>query len=228
MVIGDGKDKRQAREAGADRQRSAAPVDDAPVQDPVPDLPPTAQRILAAAQRVLMRDGFESLTIRTVGAEAGENSALTRYYFNNKAGLVAALVQSIIYQGSVDLRHRLLAAEQGDQRRKEFFAMQRSWVCDPEEYRAFFALVSHLLSDGDLRRLGRELYGWYRDLESWALADEGMDPSRLTPLATLFGAAADGLALERQVDPGFDPGPAYDELCRMAVARLKEIDKEGH
>jgi AcrR family transcriptional regulator len=74
--------------------RRHAANDGLPVRDPLPDLPPTARRILTAAQRVLVRDGFRDLTFQAVGAEAGENPALTRYYFGSKAGLIEALVDS--------------------------------------------------------------------------------------------------------------------------------------
>ncbi len=51
----------------------------------------TPQRILAAAQRVLARDGFGALSARAIAAEAGTNLALLNYYFGSKEQLLLAL-----------------------------------------------------------------------------------------------------------------------------------------
>ena len=40
-----------------------------PIDDPTPDLSPTALRILEAAKRVLFRDGFRALTFETIARE---------------------------------------------------------------------------------------------------------------------------------------------------------------
>jgi AcrR family transcriptional regulator len=206
-------ERRSAEEAA---RASGAP----PVRDPAPGLPPTARRILAAAQRVLVRDGFRNLTFQAIGAEAGENSALTRYYFGSKAGLIEALVDAVVYQGSEDLRRQLLAAGPGRERRRVLLAVQRGWVADPREYRSFYAIVSHVLYDPALREKYRALFDWYCELEAWALAGPGTDDKALRPLAALIVAATDGLALQHQADPSFDPGPAYDVLAEMVTARL--------
>jgi AcrR family transcriptional regulator len=207
--------------AGRSAARGVAPaIDVLPVRDPLPGLPPTARRILAAAGRVLVRDGFRNLTFQAIGAEAGENSALTRYYFGSKAGLIEALVDSVVYQGSEELRRQLLAAERGEERRRVLFAVQRGWVADPEEYRSFYAIVSHALYDPILREKYRALFDWYCELESWALTGLGAKDGALRPLAALVVAATDGLALQRQADPEFDPGPAYEVLAEMVAARL--------
>lgn len=215
-VVGSAIDEKRPGTAG----RPGTAFDDAPVRDPLPELPATARRILAAAKRVLARDGFRSLTLQAIGAEAGENSALTRYYFGSKAGLVAALVDAIVHQGSADLRRRLLAAAPGPRRREELFAIQRGWVCDPQEFRTYYAILSHVLHQEDLRSKYRALFEWYCELESWALADAATPSASLRPLAALIIAATDGLALQGQADPDFDPGPAYDELASMVTARL--------
>lgn len=51
----------------------------------------TPQRILAAALRVLARDGFGALSARAIAAEAGTNLALLNYYFGSKEQLLLAL-----------------------------------------------------------------------------------------------------------------------------------------
>jgi AcrR family transcriptional regulator len=220
------EDRRHAANAGPSPAGGASPVHDGlPVRDPLPDLPPTARRILTAAQRVLVRDGFRNLTFQAVGAEASENPALTRYYFGSKAGLIEALVDSVVYQGSEELRRRLLAAAPGEERRRALFAVQRDWVTDAREYRSFYAIVSHVLYDPKLRVKYRALFEWYCDLESWALSGSDEAQSELRPLAALVVATTDGLALQHQADAEFDPGPAYDVLAEMVTARLAAGDE---
>ena len=47
-------------------RRSGAP----PADGPGSNLPPTARRLVAAARRVLVRDGFNAITVEAVAAEA--------------------------------------------------------------------------------------------------------------------------------------------------------------
>jgi AcrR family transcriptional regulator len=50
----------------------------------------TAERILQAAYRRLVSDGYARLNMRDVAAEAGVNHAMIHYYFGNKDQLVIA------------------------------------------------------------------------------------------------------------------------------------------
>jgi AcrR family transcriptional regulator len=77
------------------------------VKNPFPDLPDTARTILAAARRVLLKSGFQALTLSAIGEEAGQNGALVSYYFGNKDGLIAALVDSIVYDECVSTSSRM-------------------------------------------------------------------------------------------------------------------------
>lgn len=52
---------------------------------------PTREAILAAALRILGRDGYRGLTARGIAAEAGTNLALVNYYFGSKQNLLLAL-----------------------------------------------------------------------------------------------------------------------------------------
>ena len=72
-----------------------------------PQLPPTAQRLLDAAHRLLVRSGYNSLSVEAIGQEAGENKALIRYYFGSKNGLLVALTDSLISDTLRQARQRL-------------------------------------------------------------------------------------------------------------------------
>jgi len=58
------------------------------LEDPMESLPPTAQRILAAAQRLLASGGFEALKLSAIAREAGESKASIGYHFGNKSAVL--------------------------------------------------------------------------------------------------------------------------------------------
>ena len=66
-------------------------------EDPLSSLPETAQNLLVAAKEIVADEGFEALTLKTVSERAGENKAMVSYYFDNKAGLIAAVLDSVIH-----------------------------------------------------------------------------------------------------------------------------------
>jgi AcrR family transcriptional regulator len=58
--------------------------------------PDTRAQILAVARRRLLADGYQSLTMRAVAAEAGVDAALVSYYFGSKKGLFGAALALVV------------------------------------------------------------------------------------------------------------------------------------
>jgi AcrR family transcriptional regulator len=75
--------ERSERKRGS---RAGLQIQPFPIEDPLASLPKTAQKILAAAQKLLAERGYEAVTLENVAAEAGVNKASIRYNFGNKAG----------------------------------------------------------------------------------------------------------------------------------------------
>jgi len=194
-----------------------------PFSDPTPDLSPTAARILEAAGRVLSHEGFRGLTFETIAKEAGENPALIRYHFGSKAGLIAALVDSVMYQEAVQLIEQLTAVPAGDGRRKALLALHEGLPEDTDAYRNFFELVPHILRDAELQPHLRELFDWYRKLDAWALkgAGDAEPPAHIAPMALLTVAIADGIALQKLADPGLDVTPAFALWRRLVLGYVE-------
>ena len=194
-----------------------------PFSDPTPDLAPTAARILEAAKRVLSRDGLRGLTFETIAKEAGENPALIRYHFGSKAGLLTALVDSVMYQEAVELIEQLTAVPAGEERRKQLLALHEGLPEDTDAYRNFFELIPHILRDEELRPHLRGLFDWYRKLDAWALKDAGdKEPAaHIAPLALLTVAIADGIALQKLADPDLDFEPAFDLWRRLVLGHVE-------
>lgn len=199
-----------------------------PINDPLPDLSSTAARILEAARRVLFRDGFRALTFETIAKEAGENPALIRYHFGSKAGLLIALVDSVLYEECVEMIESLKSVPPGDERRARLMRLHEGLlVKDRDSYRMFYELIPHVLRDEKLQSHLRDLFEWYRRLDAWALKDPGeKQPSaHIAPMALLTVAIADGVALQTLADPDLDVRPAF-ELWRRIVLGYVESGGE--
>ena len=196
-----------------------------PVEDPAVDLSPTAKRILAAARRVLARDGFAGLTFEAISAEAGENKSAIRYYFGGKAGLITTLVDWIDHDDSARLIRELSTDHPDLDRIGVLLRIQREGSKYVKDSQLFFDLLSHALRDRKLRaRLG-ELYAWYRDLDRWALAPDVDDRTKeqVESLAALGVAVSDGISMQYAADPKFDADAAFAVWERLLRSALREL-----
>jgi AcrR family transcriptional regulator len=217
----DGSSRDDRLVAGPPLPRGPAP----PVVDPAEELSPTAQRLLAAARRVLARDGFSGLTLEAITAEAGENKAAIRYHFGGKEALITTLVEWLDHDDSVKLLG-LLSEEEGEDARLDLLLrLQQEGCKSQKENQLFFDLLPHILRDRALRsRLG-ELYQWYRDLDAWVLAPDAAeeDGAQVELLSALAIAVGDGLTVQRAADPAFDVDAVYEVWERLLRAALSEL-----
>lgn len=190
-----------------------------PVVSSPRDLPPGALALLEAAKRLLMDRGFDALRLEAIAHEAGVNKAMIRYYFGDKAGLVAALVDLLLHDSTEALVASAETLPRGDARVHSHVVGTRRMMEAPE-FMAFFDVVPHALRDEELRERIADLYVWYREMNIRCLGgdpsstpggSEGM--SRGAALAALFVAAIDGLAIQAALAPkGFDLGACLEAL----------------
>ncbi len=68
--------------------------------------PDTRGHILAIARRRFLGEGYESVTLRSIAADAEVDVALISYHFGSKRGLFAAVLQLIV--NPADVLHELL------------------------------------------------------------------------------------------------------------------------
>lgn len=182
-------------------------------------LSPTARRILRAAFRVLERDGYDGLSLRRIAAEAGETRSLIAYHFENKAGLVATLVDSLWHDADVALEHEVegLAADPRG-RLSALTGLHLRLARQPNLYRTYFDLLPHILRDGGAcSRLART-YRSYRRIGELCLAPcVGRDVDALA-LATLLLAVGEGLGAQVLLGGGDEPAVAAFALLEREVA----------
>lgn len=186
-------------------------------------LAPTAQRLVAAARRILSRSGFNAITVDAVATEAGEYRDAVRYYFGSKDGLIAAVVDALSsdenFEKSCEVETGQSVAErihvrvEADRR----IAQNTAAFCD------LLHLLPHVLGNDDLRGRVATLYEWYRSqyLQCFGEPPEGMSERELRNYASLLIAVCDGLALQKALAPDDidleDLFALVEELVRRAI-----------
>jgi AcrR family transcriptional regulator len=185
------------------------------------DLAPAAQDLLAAAERILRRDGYAALTYRRIAAEAGRNQALIAYYFGDRAGLVTLLVDWLNRDGLLDMERTLEAAPSEPAAVTEaLLDAHLELARDTAGSRLWLELTPNVAADSRIRPRVALVYASYRQLASHAYPD-------MTPLTDMLIAIVDGMAVQYVVGgPGFDGTGAYRvlrRLCRDWLSRTARI-----
>jgi AcrR family transcriptional regulator len=210
------------------RRRSLARGEGLPepllLEDPMQALAPTAQRLLAAAQRLLVAGGFEALKLSAIAREAGESKASIGYHFGNKAGMVAALVDSLAHDANRGLIEEAAGLPEGEPRIHTLIDGETRIAADAEPFLAFFDVLPHALRDPDLGQRVAALYDGYRETVMRSLdADYAVQEARLRPFAMLMIAIVDGLAIQHGLDPeGADVAAATELWERLVRPYLAE------
>jgi AcrR family transcriptional regulator len=195
-------------------------------EDPLSALPETAQRLLLAAKDIIASEGFDALTLNAVSAASGENKAMISYYFGNKAGLVAAVLDSVIHDEYIASQDRMKDVAPRDRCQKLIDEMRRMDTAS-EEFRVFFELLPHVLRDETLRRRIALLYQWYWSLKLEWLGVKGgpgaLEDPDLLGLTQLLSAVIDGLAVQIAIDPDLDLANPYRVFQSMLAGSLAEF-----
>jgi AcrR family transcriptional regulator len=186
--------------------------------DPLAGLPETARNLLVAAKHIIATHGFVALTLNAVSAASGENKAMIAYYFGNKAGLVATVLDSVIHDDYIASQQRMKDVDP-QQRRRQLIEEMGHMTGATEEFRVFFELLPHVLREEALRRRMALLYKWYWGMKlEWlgvAGSPDALQDPDLLGLTQVLSAVIDGLALQAAIDPGLDLSNPYRVFERM-------------
>jgi AcrR family transcriptional regulator len=126
--------------------------------------------ILAAAGRVIARDGSEALTIAGVAAEAGLSVGGLRYHFASKRELLVGLVEHS-FEG-FDQALATAGSAPGD-RTRAYIAATLSDVDNEGEMDLAAGLMAAIAVDSSLLAMVQEFFGRWQS----ALEDDGIDPA---------------------------------------------------
>jgi AcrR family transcriptional regulator len=187
-------------------------------EDPLSALPETAQKLLLAAKEIIATEGFGALTLNSVSAAAGENKAMIAYYFGNKAGLIAAVLDSVIHDEYIASQDRMKDVDPTRRTQRVVEEMRRMDAVT-EDFQVFFELLPHVLRDETLRRRIAVLYTWYWSVKlEWlgvTSPSRGLEDPELLGLAQILSAVIDGLAIQAAIDPQLDLENPYRVLLKM-------------
>jgi len=208
----------------------AVPV---PFDDPFTSLPETAQRILAAASKLLAKRGYEAVTLENVAREAGVNKATIRYNFGNKAGLMTAIVDGLIHDECLRMAADLDKVDHED-RLAAAMAGIGGMIVSADSFKGFYEVLPHAFRDKDLRRRLFALYRWWYGLNlKWLGLPDEIDEDtdyHIMGLAELIAAIPDGLSIQGGLDPEhFDvarPLAALELLLRNSIEELRSLAEE--
>ena len=211
------------------------------IRDPRASLSPTALRVLEAARRVIVEEGFEKLTLSRIGEVSGEkNVAAVKYYFGSKSGLVSAVLDTVLYDAM-----SALDAPPGDELCDPGLTgltVQTAIVNQPSDaLTILFEMLPHVLRDRELVGRLRTYYEAFYQLHLAQVRSEaavlGAAPRSTgergpSPegLASLLSALGDGLAIQAMVRPEhfdlLETLGALDVLLRHGLP-LVERDEAG-
>ena len=184
-----------------------------PAAGPTPaDLPPTARRLLAAAQDILAERGYAELTITAISQSSGVNRALVSYYFGGKAGLLSALVETLFLNPDVGYVEEIRSSRSGEDRADAFLEWQERVSANDRTNRMLYELLPHALREPEVRARFAEEYRVYREVDGDCLsgAPRELTEEQLEALAAVSIAVVEGLGIQRALDPdGFDHQRAW-------------------
>lgn len=193
-------------------------------------LHPKAEQILAAAQRVLLRDGYEGLSIRRVGEEAGESSSLVMYHFGDKATLIALLVDSLWHYADVRFVESVDTFPADARTRVDALVRLHSrFAQDAHLYQMYFELLPHITRNRQARALLAQIYDSYRnDIGVRCLRPTPLAAHRQRPLASLLLAVGEGLPVQNLLAPhDVDEDASFDFLATIVRGFVEPGTENG-
>jgi AcrR family transcriptional regulator len=155
---------------------------------------------------------------------SGVNRALVSYYFGGKAGLLAALVETLFQDPEVGYVEEIRASREGADRTEAFLDWQRRVSASDRTNRMLYELLPHALRDAEVRARFAEEYRTYRSVDADCLdgAPRELSERDLEALAAVTIAVVEGLGIQRALDPdGFDHDAAWRIWRDVAGAYLR-------
>jgi len=194
--------------------------------NPLSELPEVARKLLLAAKSIVADQGFDALSLNSISEVSGENKAMISYYFGGKAGLIAAVLDSVIHDEYLMSVARMKDVGTGERVPRMIDEMRRITTAH-DEFRVFFELLPVALRNEMLRKRIALLYEWYRSEKLGWLGvpdvQDALDDPGILGLSQLLSAFIDGIAIQTAIDPDLDLTNAYAVLSKMIESCFPEI-----
>lgn len=182
----------------------------------------TRQRLLEAAAKSIVEDGWGAVTTRRVAERAGLRPGLVHYHFSSVDDLlIEAALEAM--RREMERATETLGAQTDDPAegvRAMLDAVSEYTATDPTTVLFSETLLAATRLERLRGRLAALLAEWRRDLAERlrAAAPPGspLNPDDAEGTALVLGAAIDGLVLHRLIDPSLARIPVAGPLARLA------------
>lgn len=189
---------------------------------------PDARRadLIAAAARVLAREGTGGASVRAIAVEAGVSPGLVGHYFAGIDALVAATYAHVEHTVSEALDAAVAAAGPDPRARLDAFvtASFSPPIASGELLATWTAFWSLVRSRDDIARQHDEQYAAFRARLELLLTECGLPAPRLRHAAIAITALVDGLWLELCLSP---QAFSADEAGTIARSVLDALTSSG-
>lgn len=185
--------------------------------------PSARAKILEAAEAVIRRDGIKRLSVDTVVAEAGISKGGFFYHFKTKDELLAALLQSVTEEMTVEVT--ALVEADPEPRGRILRSMIRAafdFDADPERRDRFITLTLAMLTASIESPALRDEVRRGNDDQLTASASDGLPLAH----ALLLGAALEGFWMGQSLGSTTVPEPLRRQLCDLLIA-LTRVDLDA-
>lgn len=181
------------------------------------------RRIMDAAESLFAEKGFTRTSFVDVAERSGISRGSIPWHFENKDGLLIAVVERAIDQfmptGSI--------TGSGADGVREVFDRVKEWMHGPHSALLYMILTEALSAGGPVHDHYVQFFRNRRKAAALLLASTSGEqrPSRadreaLEPIAAIVNGAIFGLGLQRQLDPAFDLDACMDALEALTEAAI--------
>lgn len=177
-------------------------------------LPPTAHKILRAATRLALKDGYGAVTFGAIAQKVHITKSTVAYHFGDKDALMTALLESLIHEWAEDMVRLESEIQIPQERLHSLLLQQRESAKTRDYWRLIFALMPEAARNKRRRENLQSLIRWYFtvDLRHLGLEEEMASHPEVELFISLLVAMVEGVAFQREVF-----GSEYDIDARFEL-----------
>lgn len=186
------------------------------------------QRLIDAAVRLIRSGGVQSVTVQALIAEADVYPDAVRYHFGGKAGLIAAVIESLANDETLRSIAETSAGRSPSEQIHRLVESDHQLLDDLDSFRDFYAILPAVVVDEELRQRVAKAYTEYREIYAAGLGSQShLEQTRLKALSVLMLAAIDGLAVQRLLDPDCCSLPTVLALLEEMMTTIIGVSSNG-
>jgi len=196
------------------------------------------RQVVAAAKRIVLRQGFEALTMRRVARLAGVSAAALYLYFPDRLSLVAAVADELFHGLLGAFRAALARAEGDPDPRARLHAVMTAYLdwglSHPDEYRVIFmtpitGVAGHRPGEPGVPAAptGQATFHALQEEVARLIALGVFRPAEPQVVAEAIWAAGHGLVALLITKPDFPWSPRATLIGTMADALCRGFSADG-